>query len=72
MEESTALSLENAFTPFLLQAEERKSKALAINVTDISQKEEMNNARALRLQLKQVRVSADKLREELKEESLRK
>jgi hypothetical protein len=71
VEESTALTLKNSFTPFLIKANEWAEKAKELVVTDISQTREMKMAREARLALKDVRVAADKKRKELKEDSIR-
>jgi len=71
VETRTATVLKEKFLPFFEQAEEWKSKAEALVVTDISQTAEMKMARVARLALKEIRVSADKTRKELKEDSLR-
>lgn len=59
------------FTPFLEQANEWRERANALVVTDITQTREMKMAREARLALREIRISADKLRKELKEDSLR-
>lgn len=59
------------FTPFLEQARDWKEKAESLVVTDITQTHEMKMAREARLALREIRLSADKLRKELKEDSLR-
>jgi len=71
VEESTALTLQNAFTPFFNQANEWVEKVKSIVVTDASQAEEIRQAREARLRLKEIRIQADKKRKELKEDSLR-
>lgn len=71
VEKPTAESLQNAFLPFFEKAAEWKAKAETITVTDISQKTEMQLARSARLELKNIRVEADKTRKTLKEDSLR-
>lgn len=71
LEEQTAVMLREKFLPFYNQATEWKEKALALVVTDINQTDEMKQAREARLLLKDIRVDADKLRKELKEDSLR-
>lgn len=68
----TKLTLKNEFLPFFEQAEEWKNKAENLVVTDISQKEEMAQAREARLALKKIRTETENKRKELKEESLRK
>lgn len=69
--DTTAQFLIEKFAPFLEQIAEWKEKALALVVTDESQAAEMQLAREGRLALRKVRTTADKLREELKAESLR-
>jgi hypothetical protein len=59
------------FTPFLDQAKEWRERAENLVVTDISQTREMKMAREARLALREIRINADKLRKELKEDSLR-
>jgi hypothetical protein len=59
------------FTPFLDQAREWSERATALVVTDISQTREMKMAREARLALREIRINADKLRKQLKEDSLR-
>lgn len=71
VEQSTANMLQTAFIPFFDQANEWKTKAESLVVTDISQTREMQMARQARLALKDIRVQADKKRKELKEDSLR-
>lgn len=71
VEESTALTLQNAFTPFFNQANEWAEKVKSIVVTDASQAEQIKAAREGRLRLKEIRIQADKKRKELKEDSLR-
>lgn len=71
LEKPTAETLQNSFLPFFQRAQEWKEKAGTIAVTDESQKAEMQLARTARLELKQIRVEADKTRKALKEDSLR-
>ncbi len=71
VEQSTALTLQSSFLPFFEQAEQWKIKAESLVVTDASQTREMKMAREARLALKDIRVSADKTRKALKEDSLR-
>lgn len=59
------------FTPFLEQAAEWRDRAGQLVVTDIAQTREMKMAREARLALREIRINADKLRKELKEDSLR-
>lgn len=70
LEHATEEAIRASFLPFYEQATEWKEKALAVVVTDINQVELMQQAREARLILKDLRVSADKKRKELKEDSL--
>lgn len=64
-------SLCEGFQGFFAKAEEWRQKALSINVTSADQKGEMKMARLTRLELKGIRVEAEKTRKRLKEDSLR-
>lgn len=64
-------NLQEGFSFFFAQAETWRQKAVAIKVTDASQKGEMKLARTVRLELKNIRVEAEKKRKALKEDSLR-
>ena len=68
----TTKSLKECFMPFYEKAEEWKSKAESLVVTDVSQTKEMGEARTARLALKEIRVNVEKKRKELKEDSLKK
>ncbi len=70
--ESDSLILQNAFGPLFKQAEEWRYTAEAIVVTSVEDKAMMKKAREARLALKEIRVNAEKIRKELKEDSLRK
>ncbi len=59
------------FQPFFDQIEQWSKKANELVITDISQTGEMKMARVARLELRKIRLAADKVRKELKEESLR-
>lgn len=59
------------FSSFIKEAGEWEVKAKAINITDISQIEDMANAREVRLALKSIRVNAENTRKSLKEKALR-
>src|SRR3990167_8600870 len=59
------------FSKFITEVNELEVKAKAINITDISQVEEMSQAREIRLSLKSIRVNAENIRKELKEGYLR-
>lgn len=71
IEENTATNLTTAFAPFLEQAKKWKEQAQKIVVTDESQIDLMKDARELRLNLRRVRIEAEKTRKRLKEDSLR-
>lgn len=71
LQPATAQSLQASFAPIFSQARSVIEKSRGITVTDASQKLEMKMARACRLELKAIRVAGDKLRKELKDESLR-
>ncbi len=60
------------FTGFMDKMAAIETEAKAIVVTDVSQKEEMQKARQLRLTLKDMRVESEKVRVALKEDSLKK
>lgn len=71
VQKSTADELSASFGPIFGQLSEWKTKAVSLVVTDASQATEMKQAREARLALKDIRVSADKRRKELKEDSIR-
>lgn len=71
LETSTQELMQARFEPLFAQAEKWKLHAASIVVTDTSQKAEMAMARTARLALREVRLSAERTRKELKEESLR-
>ena len=68
----TAVSLQTAFTPYFQKAKEIEKKAKALVVTSEDQLELMEQARQMRLALKAVRVDTEKIRKDMKGESLRK
>ena len=63
-------NIETGFKSAFEQAEKWRAQALAIQVTSLDQKAEMKLARTIRLELKAVRVSADKARKALKADAL--
>lgn len=71
LELQTAQALQEAFAPLFAQAQKWVSLVDAINVTDASQVDDIATARETRLELKKVRVAADKTRKRLKDESLK-
>ena len=72
LDDTTTLSLQSNFEPFLIQAKEWEEKAKSIVVINENQKQEMVLAKEMRLEIKSFRVNVEKVRKELKEESLRK
>ena len=64
-------SLMQSFTGYFTEAKKIASESKSIIVSDETQIDEMNKAREYRLKLKDIRVNADKTREELKSQSLR-
>lgn len=63
-------NIETGFKPFFEQAEKWRAQARAIQITDASQTVEMKQARLLRLEIKNIRVSAEKVRKNLKADAL--
>jgi hypothetical protein len=63
-------NIETGFKSAFEQAEKWRVQALAIQVTSLDQKAEMKLARTIRLELKTVRVNADKARKALKADAL--
>lgn len=72
LEQETALSLQQAFEPFLNQANEWKEKAFALVITDVTQVKEMKEADEARKAVKKLRNGVENRRKELKEDSLKK
>lgn len=66
-----AQSLQASFSPLFAEARSVIEKSREITVTDASQKLEIKLAREFRLELRRIRTTGDKLRRELKDESLR-
>lgn len=71
VEQSTALTLQNAFLPFYDNLLTWSEKAKTLVVTNASQTREMKMAREGRLALRDIRVAANKKRIVLKEDSTR-
>lgn len=71
LEKTQAQTILDNFTGFFTEAQKWEVEARKINVTDVTQTELMNKAREVRLSLKDIRVNAEKVRKELKEQSLR-
>ena len=72
LEPATEKSLKETFLTYFEQAEEWRSKALAIQVAGVDDKDSMKAAKAARLELKSIRCAAENARKKLKEDSLRK
>lgn len=68
--EQLLADLQNHFAPFRAQAAEWMEKASAIEVTDESQTELMEEARICRLAMRKVRIGVENLHKEMKAESL--
>lgn len=64
-------TLLDSFSKFFEQTEEWKAKAETLVITSVEQKDDMKLAREARLALKNIRVSTEHKRKEMKEESLR-
>lgn len=71
LEAESASFLTTTFVPLLKRAEEWAVKANAIKVKDASDTGTMNVARITRLELRKVRIAAEKAKESLKAEGLR-
>ena len=71
LEKTQAQVILGKFTNFFEQAKEWETKAKTLVITDISQVEEMKQAREGRLILKKIRTEAENTRKDLKERSLR-
>lgn len=71
LQPAQAKPLLDSFGDYFVQAHKLVTKSKAIKVTSEDQIEEMQQARELRLELKNLRVEADKTRETLKEGYLR-
>lgn len=67
---TSATALQQAFEPIFEKARDLVAKSAGIVVTDATQVTAMKDARVHRLALKDVRVACNKLREELKRDSL--
>jgi hypothetical protein len=67
-----ANTLREAFGPFFEKAANELAASRAITVTDPTQVTEIKKSRTARLQLREIRIAAEKTRKVLKEDSLRK
>ena len=70
LEKTKAQTVLDAFTGFFSQASEWEAKTRDLVITDASQTAEMALARSGRLQLKEIRVAAEKTKKKLKENIL--
>ena len=73
LEPATAQGLLDSYRPIFIEAHDllAKAKGVAEAVTDATRVTEIRAAHVLRMQLKEVRLKGDKLREQLKQDSLR-
>lgn len=71
LEATQSQNILEKFTGLFEQAKKWEAKARSIVITDESQVEKMEAAREIRLELKDIRVNAEKIRKDLKEQSLR-
>ena len=68
---ASADALQETFAPLFAMAKDWREKAASIKVTNIGQTTEMGNARKARLEIRQVRINAEKAKTKLKADSLR-
>ena len=68
---ASADALQKTFSPLFEKAKEWREKAAAIKVQNIGQTKEMGDARKARLEIKAVRIEAEKAKTRLKADSLR-
>lgn len=68
---ASADALQDTFTPLFAQAKEWREKASEIKVTNIGQTKAMGDARKARLEIRAVRLEAEKAKTRLKADSLR-
>lgn len=68
---SKAEALEAAFMPFYEQVAKHCETAFTIKVTNIGQTAEMGRAKQSRLALRDIRISTEKVRKQVKEDALR-
>jgi len=71
LDQSSATNLIESFSPFWIKARSLISESSALVVTDPTQVTEIKASRQFRLRLRDVRIDADKMRKDMKEESLR-
>lgn len=71
VEESLALVIKSEFSGFFDAAKAMEARAKSLVITSLDQKDEMKQARKMRLELKNIRCAVEKKRKELKEDSVR-
>jgi len=71
LQPETAITLETGFRQYFADAESLRRRSLAVVVKDADDRKGMQEAREVRLALRNVRVAAEKTRKAMKEESLR-
>jgi hypothetical protein len=71
LDPEAARSLEQAFSPLFTAAKKWQAQVAGITVTDPGQVREMKLARESRLALREIRVKAEKIRKDMKADSLR-
>lgn len=70
LQDSTETKIVGAFNPFLAQLQQYQDVAASLVVTDESQTELMAQAREGRLALRSIRIEADRVRKDLKRDSI--
>ncbi len=68
----TKENIKASFNPYFEKAQAIEEKAKLIVVTSVDQKKEMKEARAMRLEIKKIRLETESKRKDMKAESLRK
>lgn len=71
LDEAKTNTIMEGFTGFLEEAKKYEERAKAITITSPEQKEEMKEARSIRLELKSIRTKAEGVRKQLKESVVR-
>jgi hypothetical protein len=71
LERAKAESIWSNFEPYFNAASECSVKVNGLEITDVTQKKEMKLARDIRLELKKIRVAAEKTKKELKDSVLK-
>ena len=71
IEKTMAGTLQEKFNGFFEEAKKFEAEAKKIKITDVTQVEDMKKARELRLNIKNIRVNAEKVKSQLKEDIIR-